>query len=147
MEREQKFIFYNRLMWFLITAASIVLTICVLSSAYNDLIYGDGDGLVFLALVYILPFVDFIIFSIFACTLCLHCKTYTFRGNSIVVYAGFCNHYIKANGVKCDEHNTLISFTPIVMSCKLDDGTMLQATISMSNRIALKANDKLLYSL
>lgn len=147
MEREQKFIFYNRLMWFLIAAASIVLTICVLSSAYNDLIYGDGDGLVFLALVYILPFVDFIIFSIFVCTLCLHCKTYMFRGNSIVVYAGFCNHYIKANGVKCDEHNTLISFTPIVMSCKLDDGTMLQATISMSNRIALKANDKLLYSL
>lgn len=147
MEREKKFIFCNRLIWFLITAASIVLTIRVLTSAYNDLIYGDGDGLVFLALVYILPFIDFIIFLIFVCTLCLHCKTYTFRGNSIVVYAGFCNHYIKANGVKCDEHNTLISFTPIVMSCKLDDGTMLQATISMSNRIALKANDKLLYSL
>lgn len=147
MEREKKFIFYTRLMWFLITAASIVLTIRVLTSAYNDLIYGDGDGLVFLALVYILPFVDFIIFSIFVCTLCLHCKTYTFKGNSIVVYAGFCNHYIKANGVKCDEHITLISFTPIVMSCKLDDGTMLKATISMSNRIALKADDKLLYSL
>lgn len=147
MEREQKFIFCNRLMWFLITAASIVLTIYVLTSTYNDLIYGDGEFLVFLALVYILPFIDFIILLIFVCTLCLHCKTYTFRGNSIVVYAGFCNHYIKANGVKCDEHITLISFTPIVMSCKLDDGTMLKATISMSNRIALKANDKLLYSL
>lgn len=147
MEREQKFIFYTRLMWFLITAASIVLTIYVLSSTYNDLIYGDGEFLVFLALVYILPFVDFIIFLIFVCALCLHCKTYKFKDNSIVVYAGFCNHYIKANGVKCDEHNTLISFTPIVMSCKLDDGTMLKATISMSNRIALKADDKLLYSL
>ena len=147
MEQEQKFIFYNRLIWFLITAASIVLTICVLSYAYKDSVYRDGDVLVFLALVYILPFVDIIIFAIFVCTLCLHCKKYIFRGNSILVYAGFCNHYIKANGVKCDEHNTLISFTPIVMSCKLNDGTMLQATISMSNRITLKANDKLLYSL
>ena len=147
MENEQKFILYNRLVWFLITAASIVLTICVLIYAYKDIMYRDGDFLVFLALVYILPFVDIIIFAIFVGALCLHCKTYIFRGNSILVYAGFCNHYIKANGVKCDEHNTLISFTPIVMSCKLDDGTMLQATISMSNRITLKANDKLLYSL
>ena len=147
MEQEQKFIFYNRLIWFLITAASIVLTIYGLSYSYNDFEYGDGDGLAFLALVYILPFVDIVIFSVFVSTLLLNCKTYLYRGSSILVYAGFCNHYIKVNGVKCDEHNTLISFTPIVMSCKLDDGTTLQATISMTNRIALKANDKLLYSL
>lgn len=49
------------------------------------------------------------------------------------------------NGVKTDEHNTIMSFTPIYLSCTLEDGTNLQATVSLTNRISLKIND-LLYT-
>ena len=50
---------------------------------------------------------------------------------------------LKMDGEVLDEHNTFATFTAIVLSCTLDDGTRLQATISLTNRIALKINDRL----
>ena len=93
--------------------------------------------------LYALIFIDIIIFSIFIGTLLLSCKIYDFNGIEILVYAGWYHHYIKVNDVPVDEHNTLISFTPIVLSATLENGTVLQATISLTNRISLKINNKL----
>ena len=70
-------------------------------------------------------------------------KEYNYAGNHILVYAGFRNHYIKINGEKQDEHITDISFTPIILSCDLDEDTHIQATISVSNNITLKINNRL----
>lgn len=88
-------------------------------------------------LITILPLTFFIMAFL------LSCKKYVYNDNEIVVYAGFYHHYITVNGVKTDEHNTIISYTPITLSCTLSEGTHVQATISLTNRIALKINDRL----
>ena len=80
---------------------------------------------------------DIFIFAGFVCSLFLSCKAYEYNGDEIVVYAGWYHHYIKINGVKTDEHNTLMYMTPILLSCTLEDGTDLQATITLTNRISL----------
>ena len=94
-------------------------------------------------LIMILIYGGIFIFIFFIGTLLLSCKIYNYNGNEIVVYAGGFHHYIKVNGIKTDEHNTIISYTAIHLSCTLDDGTLLDATISMTNRISLKINNKL----
>lgn len=94
-------------------------------------------------IVYCIYMADIFSLAMFICALLLSCKVYDYYGNTIVVYAGWFHHYIKVNGVKTDEHNTLISFTPIYLSSTMDDGTHLEARISLTNRISLKINDKL----
>lgn len=86
---------------------------------------------------------DIIIFVFFIASLLLSYKDYEYNGNEIVVYAGWYHHYIKVNGNKIDEHNTLVSFTAIPLSCTLDDGTDIKVTITMTNRISLKINNQL----
>ena len=79
----------------------------------------------------------------FICALLLSCNVYIYNDKKIVVYAGWYRHYILVDGEKCDEHNTFTSFTPITLSTVLDDGSEVKATISLTNRIALKINGKL----
>lgn len=71
-------------------------------------------------------------------------KEYDYNGKKISVYAGWFHHTLRVNGAICDEHNTLMSRTPIKLSTTLDDGTVLDATVSLTNRISLKANNKLI---
>lgn len=75
--------------------------------------------------------------------LMLSCKVYVYNKKLIIVYAGRYHNYLKYGGVKVDEHNTFKSFSPIYLSCTLNDGTHIAATISLSKRISLKINDKL----
>lgn len=84
-----------------------------------------------------------VVIAFFISSLMLSCKTYNYNGNKIVAYAGWYHHYIKINGEKYDEHNTLHSFSPIYLSCMLDETTIIEATVTSSNRIALKINGKL----
>ena len=79
----------------------------------------------------------------FISALLLSCNVYIYNDKTIVVYAGWYHHYILINGEKYDEHNTLISFTPITLTATLDDGSEVKATISLTNRVALKINGKL----
>ena len=73
----------------------------------------------------------------------LSCIVYLFENHEIIVYAGFYRHYIKVDGELFDAHDTLYYWTPIQLSCTLDDGTKIAATISLMSRIALKINDRL----
>ncbi len=75
--------------------------------------------------------------------LLISCKVYTYGENEIVVYAGFYHKYIKVNGVRVDEYNSIIRFFDIHFSTCLEDGTMLNARITLTKRISLKINDKL----
>lgn len=79
----------------------------------------------------------------FISALLLSCNVYIYNDKKIVVYAGWYHHYILINGEKYDEHNTITFFTPILLSGSLDDGNEIKATISLTNRIALKINGKL----
>ncbi len=87
--------------------------------------------------------IDIVFFVFFIASLQLSCKEYEYNGNIIVVYAGFYHHYISVNEIKVDEHNTLTRRTPICLSTTLEDGARLNVTITLSNRISLKINDKL----
>ena len=79
----------------------------------------------------------------FIASLLICYREYNYNGKKLSVYAGWYHHTLRVDGVKCDEHNTVISFTPLKLSTTLDDGTKLEATISLTNRVALKINDKL----
>ncbi len=81
---------------------------------------------------------------LFVQSLLLSYRKYEYKGQLVEVYAGYYNHYIKINNEKYDEHKTLVTFSPIVLGCTLDSGEIIQVTISLSNRISLKVNDKLL---
>lgn len=73
----------------------------------------------------------------------LSCKKYNVDGCEIIVFAGFANHYIKANGVKIDEYKTVFKFSPITMNATLENGKVITATVSTTNRIAVKINNRL----
>ena len=88
-------------------------------------------------------FLPFAIIFLIA-SLLLSYKEYDYNGKKLSVYAGWFHHTLRVNGEKCDEHSTLLYFTPIKLSTTLDDETKLEATITLTNRITLKANDKLL---
>ena len=98
----------------------------------------------FLDFVYLFYFFIPASIILFINSLVLCYKKYEYNEKVIEVYAGYYNHYIKVNGEKYDEHKTLATFSPIVLSCTLDSGEKMQATISLTNQISLKLNDKLL---
>ena len=86
---------------------------------------------------------DIILFVVLLCVFTRCCRVYYYNDNEIIVYAGLFHNYMKINRVKVDEYNSWIRFTPIVLRCPLKDETMIRATISLSNRIALKVNNRL----
>lgn len=104
-----------------------------------DFSASDNPSLV----IQIFGYIDIIILVFFIYSLLLSYRKYDYSGNEIIIYAGWYHHYLKINGTKHDEHNTIISYTAITLSCKLDDGTNIEATISKTNRIALKINNRL----
>ena len=69
-------------------------------------------------------------------------KKLTIENNEIEIYAGLSNHYIKVNGILKDEYKSISSFTPIKLSCLLND-KKLEVTISTSNHIVVKLDDEL----
>lgn len=76
-------------------------------------------------------------------SLLLSYKECKFNGKTISAYAGFYHHTLKIDEELCDEHNTLISFTVIKLNTTDKDGNKIEANISLTNRIAIKVNDKL----
>ena len=136
---EKSKLIFKRFLWFLSLAICIVLTILMVQQIRNDV---DSDD-IYLYLVYIFIVLDVFTFSFFIGSLTLNCKLYKYNGNKIVVYAGWYHHYIKVNGEIEDEHNTLLFLTPLTMSCCLEDGSQVNITITLTNRITLKINGKL----
>lgn len=134
---EKKKLLIRRLIWFALFVLGVIFLVsCIASNneAYNDT----------LAMISVFTFfAEIIIFIVFILSLLLSCKVYDYNGVEIIVYAGIYHHYIKVNGSIVDEYNTISSWTAITLSCALDDDTELKATISLSNRIALKINNKL----
>lgn len=101
-----------------------------------------SSGLLLIIITFFI-FADIFIFAFFIASLFLSYKIYDYNGAEIIVYAGWYHHYIKVSQVMLDEHNTIISFSPIILSTTLGNGTKIQATISLTNRISLKINDQL----
>lgn len=92
---------------------------------------------------YALWFLLSLTLTYFICAIHLNCKEYKYNDNLIIVYAGLYNHFILIDEVKYDEHKTFSSFVPIYLSCTLPSGDIADVTISTSNKIALKINNKL----
>lgn len=130
---EKKKILIERIICLIFLIAGIVMAICW------ERILIDSDFPIFL-------FIFIILFCLvlFICSLMLSCRIYSYDGKLIVVYSGFYHHYIKIDGVKTDEHNTILTYTAIYLSCTLKDGTNIDAAISMTNRISVKINNRLI---
>lgn len=136
MLEEKGKILIHRLVWLILLIIGIVVSIYCINS---EIISFDFIDIVIIVSLY----VDAMLFAMFIASLCLSYKVYEYRGSEIVVYAGWYHHYIKVDGIKTDEHNTLVSFSAINLSCVLDDGTDIKVTITLTNRISLKINDRL----
>lgn len=131
MLEEKKTIFICRIIWSVLMVIGLLVPIFAI----------DEEETFVLAVCCI--FADIFILIFLISSFLYSCKLYEYNGNVIVVYAGHSHHYIKVNGVKMDEYITSISFTPIRLSCTLEDGTNISATVSLTNRISLKINDRL----
>ena len=132
---EKKKIRIQRLIWFVLLIVTAGISIAFWTSWFDEIL---SIGLtIFICLI------DCTIPVLFIGSLLLSCKAYDYNGKEIIVYAGWYHHYIKVDGVMVDEHNTITSFTPIVMSATLESSTELRATISLTNRISLKINNQL----
>ncbi len=70
-------------------------------------------------------------------------KTFTIDDHFVEIYAGFSHHYIKVNGVLKDEYVTDLTFTPIQLSC-LVNNHKITVTISLANHIVIKCDDELI---
>ncbi len=71
-------------------------------------------------------------------------KEYDVNGRKVSVYAGWFNHTLKCDGKIYDEHITELALTPIHLSTTLEDGTNIDVSISLSNIIAVKVNNRLI---
>lgn len=131
---EKQKIFIHRLIWLVL----LIVTVGVSIKYWTDWLQ-NSESIWDLLVI----FLDIFIPTFFICTLLLSCKIYDYNGTEIIVYAGWYHHYIKVSEKLMDEHNTIQFFTPIVMSATMNDGTVLQATISLTNRISLKINNQL----
>ena len=131
MLEEKKTIFICRIIWSVLMVIGLLVPIFAI----------DEEETFVLAVCCI--FADIFILIFLISSFLYSCKVYEYNGNVIVVYAGYSHHYIKVNGEKTDEYISSIFFTPIRLSCTLEDGTHLAATVSLVNRISLKINDRL----
>lgn len=134
---EKKKILIYRLVWFAITIVWILSLILILACLPQR---NETRIILSIALISTLfiPIVFFII------SLLLSYKEYNVDGKLISVYSGFYRHTLRVNGELCDEHNTDFSFIPIELSTTYDNDLKIKATISLSNQITVKVNDKLI---
>lgn len=95
--------------------------------------------------------VGFLIIAIpiFIASLLLSYKEITWKGKKISVYAGFYHHTLRVDGELCDTHNTISTFSAIKLSTTIKDEaetekeSIVEATITLTNRISIKVDNKL----
>ena len=133
---EKKKLLIRKLVWF----ALLIVTVGISIKYWKDWLFESTLSELW---IWLIMFLDIIVPLFLIGSLLLSCKVYDYDGKEVIVYAGWFHHYMKVSGVPLDEHNTIMYFTPIVLSTTLKDGTILQATISLTNRISLKINNQL----
>lgn len=135
--KEKNKIVVLRVVWFLVLVALVGLMI--------GLVWGfaGSESIAVIIILTILRVVVIVALVIFIMSFFLSYKEYQYNTKTISIYAGFIHHTLRVDGKKCDEYNTLSSYVPIVLLTTLEDGTKIEAKISLSNRITLKINDKL----
>ena len=135
---EKSRLLIHRLVWGILLVIAVILSLLFWCGNLHV-----ADEIEIVLSTYLIIILDSVTSVFFICSLLLSYKIYDYKGNKIIVYAGWYHHYIKVNGEKVDEHNTIFTYTAINMSCTLDDGAEVWATISMTNRISLKINNRL----
>ena len=121
---------------------SCILIITIIIDIFFFIFTINSGYLWAIIVVYPLIVWDIIAFVYWVLSFNLKYKKVKINNNEIEIYAGFCNHYIKVNGEIKDEYKSGLSFTPIKLSCLLND-KKLEVTISTSNYIVVKLDDEL----
>ena len=123
------------------TAKSFLETVYGVVTSYEIIStdFSTSNNIVIICWVFV-PFAVIMFIS----ALLLSYKEYVIDDKIISVYAGFYHHTLRINGEKYDEHNTIMTFTPIRLSTTLENGSKIEVIISLTNRISTKLNDKIL---
>lgn len=137
-KNEKERVDQHRTRWIVIFGISIILnSIDPFAATGNDLL------LMFNVVIigWLFPMLSFVFFI---ASLFIKFKEYNYNGIKIGIYVGFYHHYLKINGIKCDEYNTLFFHTPIKLSTIIENNIKIEATISTSNAVSVKVNDILI---
>lgn len=110
--------------------------------AYND--YNISVIILFIFLLSVCFIFSFFSFVLFIGSFNIKFEEYEYNDIKIGVYAGFYHHYLKINGMKCDEYNCSTSFSLIKLSTVIENNIKIEATISTSNAVSVKVNDILI---
>lgn len=138
-KNEKERVDQHRTRWIVIFGISIILNIII------DPFAANGNDLLlmfnFVIIGWLFPMLSF---AFFINSLFIKFKEYNYNEIKIGIYVGFYHHYLKINGIKCDEYNTLFSLTPIKLSTVIENNIKIEATISTSNAVSVKVNDILI---
>lgn len=125
--------------WSLILLGTIILNIIFW-------VLGINSGIIWLhAVAWVLIVWDIIALIFWIISFSVKYKKFTIENNEVEIYAGLSNHYIKINGELKDEYKSSMSFSPIKLSCLLND-KKLEVAISTSNHIVVKLDDEMVIS-
>ena len=116
-----------------ISAILFILSVVAVAICAVEEYYSIVTLLGLLSLLFLLCLINAFTFSF---------KRYDLDGHEVSVYCGAYHHYIDIDGERFDEHNTILSYTPIHMSCEFD-GHYIEVTISTFNMVAMKVDNKL----
>ena len=129
MKPEQiKLIAHRTISAILFILSVVAVAICAVEEYYTLIIL-----LGLISLIFLLCLINAFTFSF---------KRYDLDGHEVSVYCGAYHHYIDIDGERFDEHHTILSYTPIHMSCEFE-GHYIEVTISTFNMVAMKVDNKL----
>lgn len=124
-------------LWSILLVCTTILNIVLLIILFAFELYGLG-----IIIAFTIPW-NMIALVFWILSFNIQYKKIAIEDNEIEIYAGFANHYIKVNGELKDEYKSELSFSPIKLSCLLND-KKLEVTISLSNHIVVKFDDELI---
>jgi hypothetical protein len=118
------------------------------SSAYKEIVFQPDEDMYRDSILSDLALV--IVWAIFRClyvipvvlpALFFKCKLYHVNQHTLIVYTGRANHYVKVNGYRVDERNSLWPFTTIVLHANTPDGDHVEISIApLTRHISLRVN-------
>jgi hypothetical protein len=118
------------------------------SSAYKEIVFQPDEDMYRDSILSGLALV--IVWAIFRClyvipvvlpALFFKCKLYHVNQHTLIVYTGRANHYVKVNGYRVDERNSLWPFTTIVLHANTPDGDHVEISIApLTRHISLRVN-------
>lgn len=137
MDKKNSLKVYKTIVWILILIAIVATWVILCGTFYEYLTYASYVSAGFMSF-----FLCLLGYSLTQRNLQIY---RTDKGNEVVVFAGLYDHYIEVNGERVDEYKSAFYFTPIKMSYNINENEKIDVIISLTNKISVKINGKLVF--